>query len=71
MKQCENCNEWVEDVTLLIYPLMDGDEQDYHVCPECSDHLLRIKRLGRESVPEVGSPAAQRNYKGPALQDVG
>lgn len=63
MKQCENCTEWVDDTYRILWPVYESLENDvYYVCSECADHLRGLKNADPEP-PDVGSPAAQRDYK--------
>lgn len=69
MRQCENCQTWVEDVLWIEWPAdPSGNTEIFCVCADCLDHLRQWGN-GKDDVPEIGSEAAQRDYKAPNDND--
>lgn len=70
MRQCDNCQAWVEDVLWIEWPIdPSGNTEVFHVCVDCLDHLRQWGN-GKMEVPEMGSPAAQRDYTPPDRNDL-
>jgi hypothetical protein len=61
MRQCENCYEWADDLYRVTWPIFSQGEADYLVCDLCLDHLADFR--DQQDPPEIGSEAAQRDYK--------
>lgn len=69
MFQCDNCAEWTEDRIWIEWPVWSPEDEPgairgykrYYVCAACLEHLNQWG-TGKPDTPEIGSPAAQRDY---------